>query len=219
MNDKTQPVIAGVVLCGGHSRRMGISKAQLPFGDETMLDRVVRILRQVVSPIVVVTSANPPIPRMPDHVLVTQDRKPDQGPLEGIRMGLQAVSSVADAAYVTGCDVPLLAPGFIQTLIDQLQQTDVAVASENGFLHPLAAVYRTSVIDPIDQLLNQQRNRPLFLYDQVATTAVPTDLLKKADPGLRSLTNLNEPQDYFSALAEAGLPIEDEIRNRLNHPE
>ena len=209
-------MIAGVVLCGGHSRRMGTSKAQLPFGDETMLERVVRILRQVVSPIVIVTSSNSPVPPMPDHVLVTQDRKPDQGPLEGIRMGLQAVSSVADAAYVTGCDVPLLVPDFIQTLIDQLQQTDVAVASEDGFLHPLAAVYRTSLIDQIDQLLSQQRNRPLFLYDQVATTAVPSDLLKTVDPGLRSLANLNEPDDYFAALTEAGLPIEDEIRNRLS---
>ena len=181
-----------------------------------MLERVVRILRQVVSPIVIVTSSNSPVPPMPDHVLVTQDRKPDQGPLEGIRMGLQAVSSVADAAYVTGCDVPLLVPDFIQTLIDQLQQTDVAVASEDGFLHPLAAVYRTSLIDQIDQLLSQQRNRPLFLYDQVATTAVPSDLLKTVDPGLRSLANLNEPDDYFAALTEAGLPIEDEIRNRLS---
>ena len=46
----------GLVLCGGRSRRMGLDKASLPFGPETMLNRVVRKLSEVVSPIVVVAA-------------------------------------------------------------------------------------------------------------------------------------------------------------------
>ena len=41
----------GIVLCGGKSTRMGRSKALLPFGPETMLQRVVRLLGSVVQPI------------------------------------------------------------------------------------------------------------------------------------------------------------------------
>ena len=48
--------VAGIVLRGGQSRRMGQPKAWLPFGGETMLARVVRILGGVVDPIVVVAS-------------------------------------------------------------------------------------------------------------------------------------------------------------------
>ena len=48
--------IGGIVLCGGESRRMGRPKAWLPFGDELMLQRVVRILGEVVNPIVVVAA-------------------------------------------------------------------------------------------------------------------------------------------------------------------
>jgi CTP:molybdopterin cytidylyltransferase MocA len=48
---------AGIVLCGGKSTRMGTSKALLPFGPETMLQRVVRLLSDIVSPIVAVAAA------------------------------------------------------------------------------------------------------------------------------------------------------------------
>ena len=34
----------GIVLAGGKSTRMGVPKATLPFGPETMLQRVVRLL-------------------------------------------------------------------------------------------------------------------------------------------------------------------------------
>ena len=44
----------GVILCGGKSRRMGRDKASLPFGDETMLARVTRLLAEVVGPMAVV---------------------------------------------------------------------------------------------------------------------------------------------------------------------
>ena len=48
-----------IVLCGGRSNRMGRDKATLPFGPECMLQRVVRLLAEVVelSKIVVVAAA------------------------------------------------------------------------------------------------------------------------------------------------------------------
>ena len=52
----------GIILCGGQSTRMGSSKALLPFGAETMLQRVVRLLATVVSPIVVVAAAEQSLP-------------------------------------------------------------------------------------------------------------------------------------------------------------
>ena len=63
---------AGIVLCGGKSTRMGTSKALLPFGPETMLQRVVRLLGEVVAPIVVVAASDQTLPDLPPGVIVTR---------------------------------------------------------------------------------------------------------------------------------------------------
>src|SRR5262245_64236372 len=103
----------GIVLCGGRSTRMGSSKALLPFGPELMLQRVVRLLSQVVSPIVVVAAPGQEIPPLPADVILTRDEREGRGPLEGLLAGLTAIAPHADAAYATSCDVPLLVSGVV----------------------------------------------------------------------------------------------------------
>lgn len=70
---------AGIVLCGGHSRRMGVAKPLLPFGTESMLARVVRLLREAVSPVVVVAAADQELPPLPEGVRIVRDCHPDRG--------------------------------------------------------------------------------------------------------------------------------------------
>src|SRR5688500_8328210 len=102
--------VGGIVLAGGKSTRMGTSKALLPFGPETMLQRVVRLLGTVVSPIVVVSAPGQELPTLPAGIIVTHDEREARGPLEGLRAGLKALPDTIDRAYVTSCDVPLLVP-------------------------------------------------------------------------------------------------------------
>jgi len=79
---------------------MGMPKALLPFGPETMLQRVVRILQDVVSPIVAVAAVSQQLPALPSHVIVTRDEQEERGPLEGLRAGLKALHIDGESAYV-----------------------------------------------------------------------------------------------------------------------
>jgi molybdenum cofactor guanylyltransferase len=194
----------GIVLCGGKSTRMGRPKGLLPFGPETMLQRVVRILGDVVSPLVVVAAADQELPALPANVIVTRDERPERGPLEGLRAGLRALPDSVDQAYVTSCDVPLLVAGFVRQMLEFADGFDVAVVEIDGFSHPLSAVYRRSTLRHIEALLAQDRLRPAFLFDAVRTRRVKREDLT-ADPDLRTLRNLNTPEDYQRALVEAGL--------------
>ena len=195
----------GVILCGGLSTRMGTSKALLAFGPETMLQRVVRVLSTVVSPIVVVAAAGQSLPDLPPGVVVTRDEQQGRGPMEGLRAGLKALPETVESAYVTSCDVPLLVPDFARRMIDLLADHDIAVMEIDGFPHPLSAVYRRSTLPHVEALLAQDRLRPVFLFDAVRTRRVlPTEMLS-ADPQLLTLRNLNTREDYLEALQIAGL--------------
>ena len=200
----SRTLAGGIVLAGGKSTRMGTSKALLPFGAETMLQRVVRILGTVVSPIVVVAAPAQELPPLPDDVIRTQDEREARGPLEGIRAGLKALPDDIDAAYITSCDVPLLVPGFVTQMLDLARGHDVVVMDIDGFPHPLSAVYRRAVLPEVEDLLAHDRLRPFFLFERVNTRRVRPEEIT-ADPDLRTLRNLNTREDYEKALADAGL--------------
>lgn len=195
-----------VVLCGGKSTRMGRDKASLPFGPETMLQRVVRILSEIIMPenMVVVAAAGQTIPTLSDSLRVARDQHSERGPLEGLAAGLKSLPQGIEAVFVTSCDVPLLQPEFVRMMFDRLGSHTIAVPIENSFHHPLASVYRPCVLPEIQRLLNRNRLRPRFLFDLTDTVEIPVEELRVADPELRTLMNLNGADDYERALQLAG---------------
>ncbi len=197
---------------------MGVSKAELPFGPERMLQRVVRLLASVVDPIVVVAAATQRIDDLPVKVIIARDEREARGPLEGLQAGLRALASGVPVAFATSCDVPLLQPAVVQALAERLGNYDAVVPVESEFVHPLAAVYRTSVLSHIEALLAEDRLRPMFLFDRVKTLRVPVEELRAVDPQLGTLRNLNRPEEYLAALQEAGFAPEPAILAALGRP-
>src|SRR5947209_3681539 len=130
-------VAAGVVLCGGQSKRMGRAKAWLPFAGEFMLPRVVRLLRQAVEPVVVVAAPDQEVPPLPAEVAVVRDEEKGRGPLQGLAAGLHALAGRVEAAYLSSCDVPLLRPAFVRRLVELLGEHAVCVPRAGGYHHPL----------------------------------------------------------------------------------
>jgi molybdenum cofactor guanylyltransferase len=184
---------------------MGAAKATLPFGHETMLQRVVRLLGTVISPIIVVAARGQTLPALPETVNVARDERDAQGPLEGIRAGLSALPTSIDAAYITSCDVPLLVPAFVERMAELMGDHDIAVMEVDGFPHPLSAIYRRNTLAHVESLLAGGKLRPVFLFDAVRTRRITPEEMTVVDPELRTLRNLNTQEDYRAALADAGL--------------
>jgi molybdopterin-guanine dinucleotide biosynthesis protein A len=194
--------VGGIVLCGGQSTRMGRPKAWLPFGGEIMLPRVVRLLREVVEPVVVVAAPDQDVPPLPSEVVVVRDEERGRGPLQGLAAGLAALAGRADAAYLSSCDVPFLQPAFVRRLIERLGNASICVPHVGDYHHPLAAVYRLDVLPTVRNLLAEGRLRPFFLFEAVPTRVLEAEELMDVDPTFQTLRNLNTPEEYEAALRE-----------------
>ena len=186
---------------------MGRPKAWLPFGDEVLLQRVVRLVGSAagVGPIAVVAAPGQDLPLLPGGVIVVRDPVSGRGPLQGLAAGLAALPGDVELAYATATDVPFLEPAWIARLRDLIGDHDLAIPFVEGYHHPLAALYRRATVLPaIEDLLRADRLRAVFLMEAVRTRVVEPDEMRDIDPGLRTLRNLNAPEDYQAALAEAG---------------
>ena len=199
--------VGGIVLCGGKSSRMGRPKAWLPFAGELLLPRVVRLLREVVEPVVVVAAPGQDVPPLPEGVRVIRDEAEDRGPLQGLAAGLMALQGQADAAYLSSCDVPFVRPAFVRRLIALLGENAICVPRVGDYHHPLAAIYRLDVTEAVNRLLAEDRLRPFFLFAAVPTRVVEADELRDADPDFDTLRNLNTPEDYEAALRETASDV------------
>jgi molybdenum cofactor guanylyltransferase len=198
--------IAAVILCGGESRRMGRSKAWLPFGDELMLQRVVRLTGAAAGPIVVVAAPGQELPALPVDVAIVRDAVAGRGPLQGLAAGLAALPASIELVYATATDVPFLEPRWIGRLVELSAGYDLVIPFVGGYHHPLAALYRPGTVLPaIESLLREDRLRLAFLIEAVRTRVVDEREMQAIDLELRTLRNLNVPQDYQNALRDAGL--------------
>ena len=194
---------------------MGVAKATLPFGPEVMLQRVVRLVREVVPTVVVVTAPGQDLPPLPAGILTAEDRREGRGPLEGLAAGLSALPESVSAAFATSCDVPLLVPSLVERLFTLLGEAEIVVPREDKFHHPLCAVYRRGVASHVEKLLAADRMRPFFLFEESNTREVPVEDLRDIDPELNSLLNLNHPEDYLAALKTAGFDPDAEVLKAL----
>jgi molybdopterin-guanine dinucleotide biosynthesis protein A len=195
----------GIILCGGQSSRMGRPKAWLPFAGEILLCRVVRLLGEAVTPLVVVAAAGQDLPALPAAVTVVRDERSGRGPLQGLAAGLAALVGRAEAAYASSCDVPFLKPAFVRRLIELLGEHAICVPDVGGYRHPLAAVYRLSDLPVVEQLLAEDRLRTTVLFDRAPTRFVAAAELADVDADFQTLRNLNTPEEYEAALREVGL--------------
>jgi molybdenum cofactor guanylyltransferase len=195
--------IAGIILCGGESRRMGRSKAALPFGPSSLLEQVASIVGSVCAPVLVVASAEQELPKLPASIPVVRDTVAREGPLRGFATGLAALPESAELVFLASTDAPFVSPAWITRLVELIGDNDMIVTTSGEKDHPFAALYRRSTVLPAaTALLESDCRRLRALKDRVLAKLIPAEAMRDIDPGLDSLRNLNTPDEYAKAHAE-----------------
>ncbi|MDP7723763.1 molybdenum cofactor guanylyltransferase [Mycobacterium sp. TY814] len=182
--------LAGVVVAGGESRRMGRDKATLPLpdGSGTMVERVVDVVSQRCSPVYVMAAPGQPLPALPVQIL--RDEVRGLGPLPATGRGLRAAAAAgARYAFVAAVDMPSLTVDLIEELFRLAVETNAEVVMPwDGRSHYLAAVYRTHLADRIDALVAAGARKMSDLIDASDAQQI---VLSDSD----ALTNVNTVDD------------------------
>ena len=183
--------LTAIVLCGGQSARMGADKASLVIGEETFLQRTIRIAREVAGEVIVVSRA---AQSLPHDVRAVHDPIENLGPLAGIAAGLAA--SHTDLNLVVACDMPLIRPAVLQRLVDAIGDHDACVAVVDGHASVLCGVYRSRVAQLATQMLDHGERRVTGFVDRINTKRVDAALLRDIDPDLETFFSCDTPEAY-----------------------
>jgi molybdenum cofactor guanylyltransferase len=188
-------MVSGIILCGGRSTRMGADKGALAFGQETMLERITRILGSITTNVIIVG-------RRDQSAVTVHDPVEDQGPLAGIAAGLSA--STTDLNLVVACDMPLIDPAVLQRLTMMIEDADICVAVNDGHASALCGIYRSRVAPTAQALFDAGERRVMRLLDHVQTKRVDAAVFRDIDPDLNTFKSCDTPEAYQSALKTLG---------------
>lgn len=176
---------------------MGTLKQLLPFGDRTVLERVVdALLASRATPVVVVLGHRAEDVRAAlgsRPVIVTLNPDPAGDMLSSVRCGLRATPPDRPVLIALG-DQPLITPGLIEQVIDAFEQGrgGIVIPTYQGQRgHPMimAARYREDIfaLQGAGGLKQLRDRHP----DEVSEVPVETDAV---------LIDLDDPQAYQAAL-------------------
>ena len=193
--------IAGLILAGGASRRMGTPKALLRIGDETFVDRLVGACSPVVHPVILVLGHDSELVQRGietrNLVIFAVNPQPERGMLSSLQCGLRALPPTTHAVVFTPVDYPDCKGTTVAAIANAFRGVacDVVIPVYRGVKgHPVCISRR--VIDELLEMPATGEARDVVRRHRDRTVFIEVD-----DPGIT--TDVDTPEDYRNLLSTA----------------
>ena len=186
----------GLVLAGGHSKRMKTDKAAIRYHGKTQAEATFERLSRFCDKVFL--SDRREQADLPGHAGLPQihDTFHEIGPLGGI---LSALAAHPDTAWlVLACDLPYLDDATLENLIRRRNPKKLATAytsSHDGKPEPLCAIYEPHSRGPLEAILAGGIRCP-----RKALMQSDVELLEPVNPV--ALDNMNTPEEYEVAMKQ-----------------
>jgi molybdenum cofactor guanylyltransferase len=180
--------ISGAVMAGGRSSRLGANKAFLKLRNRPVIELVLEQVSALVSPVQLI--ANSPSEFAYLNIPAVPDIRPGCGPLSGIHAALSLSST--DYVLVVSCDLPLLTPQILRTLLCSYPGHDITLY-KHALFEPLCAVYRRTCLPALEELMDHQEYRIIDLFPTLSVNVIRTDQKEM-------FQSINTPEDYARVL-------------------
>ena len=193
--------VCGLLLAGGQSRRMGGGdKCLRRLGGQTVLARILRIVRPQVGPLVL--NANGDGARFADYDLPVASDVVDgfAGPLAGVLTGLEwALANAPECQWLASfaCDAPFAPRDLVSRFLAAVakENADMACATSAGRDQPVFALWPVRLADDLRAALVEEDIRKVDVWTaryRLARADWPT---QPVDP----FFNVNRPDDLEAA--------------------
>ena len=188
---------SGVILAGGRNTRFsGKDKAFVSVGSTRIMDRLVRLFKEIFEEVVLVT--NDPLKYLEYDVYVVTDLVPLRSSLTGIHAGLFHVNS--QYAFFSACDTPFLKKQLVEMIVSAIDdKVDVIIPETAKGMEPLCAAYSQRCLEPITRLLEKRQMKIQSFFKKSRVRTIHENTLRKIDPDLNSFFNINTPEDLVRA--------------------
>jgi len=191
--------IAGFILAGGASRRMGTDKSKLVLDGRSFVERIANEIAEVASSVTIVGSITGDVPGenpQHTHLPTVPDVYPQWGALGGVHTALSNCS--ADWALVVACDFPFVTGELFARLASLRVNFDaLAPVQHDQIPQPLCALYRVQPCrGQAEHMIKSGERKPIALLQSVRTRWVLFSELEDLAGAARFFENINTPQDY-----------------------
>ncbi len=189
--------MAGMILVGGMSRRMGKQKAMLQLGGSTILERVISSLSRVYPQdrIYLVTPRPAEVAWL--GLGVIESEQYSVGPLAGLAEALK--HSPDEHNVVVGCDMPFISSELLALFLAKLPGNLAVVPEVGGYLEPLCAAYSKQAVNLLAQELHSGQFGLQKAVRMLNPLILPEENIRLYDPFLRSFFNINTWDDFERA--------------------
>ncbi len=199
-----RPKVTVVIQAGGESRRMGRSKATVPFGGRPLICRLVERVSSVADELVVTTNETDNLaflleeyPKLPIRL------ECDVCDARGALPGLYTAIEVASHPYVAvvACDMIFASPRLIAAEAEALTESgaDAVVPVNKHGYEPFHALYRKTACLPVVKAGVEAGERAAqYVVRHVSVREFPQSEVLAAEPMGGCFVNANTPEELAS---------------------
>ncbi len=193
-------MVSIAVLAGGQSTRMGQDKAFLKVGGESVIERVLAVVRPLSDDCFI--STNSPAKYEQFGLRLVSDIYPNKAALGGIYTVIQAARHLG--VLVVACDMPFLQVDLLNYLMELAPLADVVVPVVNPPQpETLHAIYSKRCLPAIESRLFANRLRITGFFEAVSVRYVERQEIATFDPDFHSFVNMNTPSEWQAVQALA----------------
>ena len=179
--------LSAYIIAGGKSSRFKQDKGMYPYNGKPMIQHVFEAIKPAIDDIIIVADDTDKYSFTGAQTI--PDIIPGLGPLGGLYTALSHKQE--GRIFTVPCDMPYLNSDFISYMTSIHGDYDLIIPYIGNYYQPLHAIYSTTCLPYVKNLIDTGEKRIIAFYDKVTVRKISEEEIEFYDDPLRMFQNIN----------------------------